>query len=369
MSEIASQPTSTVTGQVDTLWASIATRTITKKERNKYQLTLSQIFDHQNVPVERRPILLCYMPRRYYEDVQDDFDPDVALDMMVKGMKFYGDSDVDSCVAGLAVRESLTRVDQPKRDKREAKKAIAAMAAELRKNDQAGLSVSPAPVMPVSQHVVPVVKQTKPINSSDSDSSSSSSSSESSTKEEASVQHLSLGRSFADLKTLYSPKHWPNVGESQTQLEIQLIKQFLPVSRSESWEYDVAKQLIDILVLGFVSSAVTEMMDKTFCLLVRFSLSLQGLSGVDVNNAMKKLENNKLPKEFRNMTKAVKPTQGYSLVPKVSAPLNAQAQSFRPNTQSRFNNNKRSNSVGRVPPNVWKILTDEQKAVAKGSAK
>jgi hypothetical protein len=129
---------STITGHPDTLWLPVSTKTLNKKERGSLSKVLGEMFEQAKVDIGRRPVVLSHLPRHVFEDVPALYHHDVALEMILVGLKVYQHDLFREAISEMASTDHLSPYRPVEREgKAEAREAIAASARQDRLNDQA----------------------------------------------------------------------------------------------------------------------------------------------------------------------------------------------------------------------------------------
>jgi len=169
--------------------------------------------------------------------------------------------------------------------------------------------------------------------------------------------------SINDTALLYEPRKWKGLFEEEL-LEQKLRLEFLPVQKAGSWEYSMCENAILVLTKGYFQGldvSLCQIMIDQF--LLRLKLVMEGVPGQKVNSAMKKLSMNKLPKRYRNIL-----TQAALSKDQFGQRAYRDTEASDPYFRGRGRGNGRSNSASsrgsnRVPNDLWKTLSDEQKSL------
>lgn len=341
-----------ITGEVDVLYNTLdKTKEIKTREFAKLSTILNEAFKRHDVSAERRPTLLSHLPKHFYEDVPEVFDDNVALMMILRGLRVYPIEHLDATIRGLASVDSLSPFKAVKREEARAEVTRAAQNAvrEMSKNDEAAATMSqeperqlhftPAPAIartvsfqqtphqppsgtqPITQPqtaaaVTAPTLETMRIHDEESrqrDERSSSRRHRRAHSDTSSDSSVDSEAGFEHPKILLEPKRWQAVMdrdprgslELQRQLRAQLLVDKLCVTQPGRWTTHVAEDLciaLTSLVEGNDQAVATRLLQ----VLWRFRGFAEGATPQAIEDSVKTLRSHALPREYRDATKKLK---------------------------------------------------------------
>lgn len=330
-------------------------RKVPKKDHTKWCVAIAERMGDAK---KRQSVLLAHLPSKIFDDIQGPMDPDLALDLLVRGV--HADNrlldEIRSTCEALIKVDALSPFRPAKRE--EARKAVREVAQAEKNEDLVARDLftdrdPPNVTTAAGNREAPIQ-----VEDLDTDGASSESASVVIEKKKAVPEGP---KSFSNNTFLYECKRWREVRESGQCLRDALMKEFCPVNHAKSWEYAMNEKVIASIVRtveeSYSSTAMQLLVDGV---LLRCKLSMDGVKGERIEEAMKRLEQNRLPEVYRNILKS----------------NNAGSYSFRSQQQSdiqrgrpqQFNAQQRSRSATqgyRVPNELWKTLTEEQRNIAK----
>jgi len=336
---------------VDILWNPISQSKITVKERRSLQLKLTEYFNGAQVQKEKHPIFMSNLPRVVFEDVPTQVDPEIANEMILLAMKVYGDaSDVPHALESMVGRDSLAPYEPVERTvKAETRQVIKTTVERL--ND-VGEGTSPAPRKPIAtttkQVSNPLPIAVKNVEEEPIDDQEDQ---EDQDRPEATIGLMS----FKNTAVLYEPSLWDSTKEGALDLERALRSEFLVMGKSSQWEFEMAEHAIHVTVEAWIGGLPPQVLSTLIDqFLLRLKLVQTGTPGAKVNVAMKKLAMNKLPRRYRNILSATG----------LNKDQFGQQVRDQPGDRRQFRGRSQSTSR-RVPSELWKSLSEEQKALLK----
>ena len=343
---------------VDVLYEPCKTKRLPLKERRALQAKLTQFIREAKIPDAEVATFMSHLPRHVFEDFPRACQPDLAVDAVLLGMKIYGDdADVPGALRSMKDRASIVPYESPQRDRTETMRNINTIV----KNEQRG--ESPAPRQPgVTFEAgenppvhIPKPKKSKVKQQEPSDDDETEEIQEPLEDDDSE----NIGEyTFKNLAVLYEVSRWAKVPtETIDELERALRGEFLLVPKAGSWEYQMAETAIEVAIKSWeqgVEVKVVQLVVDQF--LLRLKLKMEGVEGAQINNAMKKLQMNSMPKRYRNILQGNNATKG-QFGQKVASQSRGRGQQSQGSQQS-FRGN-------RVPPALWATLTPEQKNTLK----
>lgn len=257
--------------------------------------------------------------------------------------------------AAIAARRSITRdPSPPPRAPRQAAQEAKAMMGQL-------LNERDGPNQTLTGQRLPRDREPSLKTAKSDDESSSTNESDSERNEESDKEMTyTLSRSnFKNPKILLQPKKWIatlNSGATTSdllrELRTQLSVDKMLRDHPNEWTTTIHSALADLVIEWISEPRSLTVPEHILQIMFRFHLYAQGANKNQIEEGMQTLMGSQLPKKFRDAQKKAS-----------KASTKKETKSFQPRERSNYS----AKPSGRVPPEVWKTLTQAQKDAIQGA--